>query len=146
MGRIFIFKEDPPTDDSWIVGVIISLALIAASIKIWPIIYESYMSTENVEEQKLTLLYVGIVLVSCICTTLIYIFSKKWGIIKFSEAFFVICIFTTIAAGAIYAIIISQHEAVTCGDFLIILIGTLLCSGVPSFVASCICVLYEKIR
>lgn len=113
------------------------VVLVLGGIAIWPIMMETYAASESAEERQFALLFAGLLILSCVVTTIIYVLING-TYIKFSEAFLVICIFTAIITGIILWIVSAQYETEegigVVGIFLVSLFGAVVPSAVVAFV------------
>ena len=144
MKRIIVFDDTPSGDGCGCccLGVIVLLILVIGGIAIWPI-----MINAASDDTKSFLMISGVVILSCVGTTITYytINREHLGKRGFFAVFGVIYIFTAIVTGIILNFIFSLTDETY--DFfyaVVTIFFTVLVTSVPSAVAAAVCKLLKS--
>lgn len=143
MKRIIIFEDSPSSDGcGCFLGVVVLLLLLVGDIAIWPI-----MISAAGDDMKYFLMVSGVVIVSCIVTTIIYYFANKEHMAQksFFSVFGVIYAFTAIVAGIMLHLAFSLTDD-TYGTFdsiMTIIMTAVMVTIAPSAIAAAVCKLLK---
>lgn len=139
--RRIIILEDRPSDDGCVggcLGAMLLLILLVGGIAIWPIMIGAAR-----DDIKSFLIFLGVVIFSCIGTTSVYytVNKERMGQRGFFSIFGVIYVFTAIVTGIMlhFAFLLTDESyEVSKGIWTIVMLAIIV-TLVPSAIAAAVC-------